>query len=143
MEHRILIADDDADVRQGAAELLGYAGLEVMLAGDGEEAICLVRRSLELGKPLHLALVDVHMPPPMDAAPISMDGEDGGLALFSLLRGSRPELPCILWSGEASEGVESWAMREGASAFLRKPVKPLKLREEIQRVLKLHWGAAG
>ncbi|MFT5734353.1 MAG: CheY-like chemotaxis protein [Planctomycetota bacterium] len=143
MEHRILIADDDADVRQGAAELLVRQGLEVMLAGDGEEAICLVRRSLELGKPLHLVLVDVHMPPPMDAAPISMDGEDGGLALFSLLRGSRPELPCILWSGEASQGVESWAMREGASAFLRKPVKPLKLREEIQRVLKLHWGAAG
>lgn len=143
MEHRILIADDDADVRHGAAELLGSSGLEVMLAGDGEEAICLVRRSLELGRPLHLALVDVHMPPPVDAAPISLDGIDGGLALFSLLRGSRPELPCILWSGEASQGVESWALREGASAFLRKPVKPLKLREEIQRVLKLHWGAAG
>lgn len=143
MDHRILIADDDANVRQGAAELLGASGLEVMLAGDGEEAIHLVRRSLELGQPLHLALVDVHMPPPKDAAPISLNGDDGGLALFSLLRGSRPELPCILWSGEASQGVESWAMREGASAFLRKPVKPLLLREEIQRVLKLHWGAAG
>jgi CheY-like chemotaxis protein len=143
MERRILIADDDADVRLGAAELLGSVGLEVMLAGDGEEAIRVVRRTLDLGTPLHLALVDVHMPPPMDAAPVSMDGDDGGLALLSLLRGSRPELPCILWSGEASKGVESWALREGASAFLRKPVKPLVLRQEIQRVLKLHWGEAG
>ncbi len=143
MEHRILIADDDADVRQGAAELLGSTGIEVILAGDGEEAICLVRRELELERPLHLALVDVHMPPPVDAAPISMDGDDGGLALFSLLRGSQPQLPCVLWSGEASAGVESWALDKGASAFLRKPVKPLILREEIQRILELHWGAAG
>lgn len=143
MEHRILIADDDADVRQGAAELLAMCGLDVILACDGEEAIFMVHRELELQRPLHLALVDVHMPPPVDAAPVSMDGDDGGLALFSLLRGSRPELPCILWSGAASAGVESWALREGASAFLRKPVKPLRLREEIQRVLELHWGAAG
>ena len=63
---RILIADDDADVREGAAELLRGAGMQVVQAGDGEEAIVLVRRSIECGLPLHLALMDVHMPPPSE-----------------------------------------------------------------------------
>lgn len=142
MDHRILIADDDADVRQGAAELLLSVGLEVLQACDGEEAIVVVRRSIEAGLPLHLALVDVHMPPPAESE-LAASRDDGGIALFTLLRGQRPELPCILWSGEASDGVADWALREGASAFLRKPVKPLVLRDEIRRILDQHWGAAG
>jgi CheY-like chemotaxis protein len=142
MDHRILIADDDTDVRQGAAELLVGTGLEVVEAGDGEEAMVLVRRAIEFGEPLHLALVDIHMPPPVDAD-CGMEPGDGGLALFSQLRGQAPELPCILWSGEASDGVASWALREGASAFLRKPVKPHLLRDEVRRVLDEFWGRAG
>lgn len=141
MDRRILIADDDPDVRSGAAELLLGAGLQVVEAEDGEQAILTVRRSIERGSPLHLALVDVHMPPPAEAAH-EPGRDDGGLALFTLLRGQRPELPCILWSGEASEGVAHWALREGASAFLKKPVRPLVLRDEVRRVLDAHWGAA-
>lgn len=142
MDRRILIADDDADVRRGAAELLSGTGLEVVEAADGEEALSVVRRTLDAGLSLHLALVDVHMPPPAEAH-ASPERSDGGIALFSLLRGQTPELPLILWSGEASEGVASWALREGASAFLRKPVRPVALRNEIKRVLDIHWGAAG
>lgn len=145
MDRRILIADDDPDVRRGAAELLLGVGLEVVEAGDGEEAWTLVRRAFDAGQPLHLALVDVHMPPPVAAVADPRDGHrsDGGIALFSLLRGQRPELPCILWSAEASDGVASWALREGASAFLRKPVRPPLLRDEVRRVIAQHWDAAG
>lgn len=141
MDHRILIADDDLDVRRGAAELLVGVGIDVVEAGSGEEALTIIRRSIMLGAPLHLALVDVHMPPPLSAE-LAETREDGGIVLFSLLRGQRPELPCILWSGEASEGVANWALREGASAFLRKPVQPIQFRDEIRRVLDLHWGEA-
>ncbi len=141
MDHRILIADDDQDVRKGAAELLVGVGIDVVEAGSGEEALTIIRRSIMLGAPLHLALVDVHMPPPLSAESAETR-DDGGIALFSLLRGQRPELPCILWSGEASDGVAQWALREGASAFLRKPVQPIHLRDEIRRVLDLHWGEA-
>ncbi|MEM9802912.1 MAG: response regulator [Planctomycetota bacterium] len=142
MDRRILIADDDTDVRRGAAELLAGSGLRVVEAGDGDEALFLVQRAFDGGEPLHLALVDVHMPPPQEGES-GLEPGDGGLALFSLLRGQRPDLPCILWSGEASEGVASWALREGASAFLRKPVKPHLLRDEVQRVLDEFWGQAG
>ncbi len=142
MDRRILIADDDTCVRQGAAELLVGSGLTVVEAGDGEEAMVMVERSFQAGEPLHLILADVHMPPPQQPNDLGLEPRDGGLALFSLLQGQRPELPCILWSGAASEGVASWALDKGARAFLRKPVQPLELRQEVQRVLDEVWGRA-
>ena len=59
----------------------------------------------------------------------------GGLELFELLRGEFPDLPCILWSGAASEAIEKSALRSGVSAFLHKPVRPAVLRDEVRRLL--------
>lgn len=124
IDRRILIADDDAEVRLGAAELLDPLGLEVLQAESGAEALALFRARL----PVHLALLDVHMP------------DRGGLELFGLLRDVVPDLPCILWSGDATEGFERSALRAGVSAFLRKPIRPDDLRGAVRRVLADHWG---
>ncbi len=124
-DRRILIADDDADLCRGAAELLDPLGIEVVRACSGDEALGVFRS----GAPLHLALLDVHMP------------GRGGLDLFGDLRLEAPSLPCILWSGEATEAYERVALRSGISAFLRKPVHPDTLRTEVQRVLHDHWGS--
>ena len=71
MSRRILIADDDLDVRQGAAELLAGIGLDVIEAEDGSQALRLVRASFEEQRPLHLALVDVpHARPGGGARPL-------------------------------------------------------------------------
>ncbi len=121
---RILIADDDAEVRLGAAELLDPLGLQVLLAESGAQALDIFRSR----RPIHLALLDVHMP------------DRGGLELFGALRDVVPDLPCILWSGDVSEGFERSALRAGVSAFLHKPVPPAALRGVVQRVLADHWG---
>ena len=123
IDHRILIADDDAAVRGGAAELLGPLGYQVLEAGSGTQAIDIVRRS-----ELHLALLDMHMP------------DRSGLEVFELMQDEAPDVPCIFWSGDAADEVERWALRRGADAFLRKPVSPDLLREEVRRVLTAHWG---
>jgi CheY-like chemotaxis protein len=68
MEHRILIADDDREIRSGAAELLVPLGIEVVEAEDGRSAIEFVRAEFAARRPLHLALVDVHMPAPRATA---------------------------------------------------------------------------
>jgi len=124
-DRRILIADDDRDLCRGAAELLDPLGIEVLRAASGTEALGLFRREATV----HLALLDVHMP------------DRGGLDLFEALRLEAPTLPCILWSAEASEAYEQVALRSGVSAFLRKPVHPDTLRDEVQRVLHDHWGS--
>ena len=51
---RILIADDDADLCRGAAELLDPLGIQVVRASSGDEALGLFRS----GAPLHLALLE-------------------------------------------------------------------------------------
>lgn len=123
IDHRILIADDDAEIRFGAAELLERMGLEILLAASGDEALSIVRR-----QSVHLALLDMHMP-----------GRTG-LEVVGVMREETLAVPCILWSGAATEAVEQYALRSGALAFLRKPVAPDLLREEIRRALEMHWG---
>lgn len=144
MAHRILIADDDLAIRQGAAELLVSLGLEVVEAEDGGAALEVVRAEFAAARPLHLALVDVHMPGPRPAPGATRyDARDGGLALLEALRGAAPKLPCIVWSGAASDAVADWALRSGASAFLKKPVAPRVLRDTVRGVLDAHWNRAG
>ena len=145
-DRRILIADDDREVRLGAAELLEPLGLDVLQAERGDEALELARRlaredSARTGSaqgahgaggaagaqasPLDLALLDLNMP------------GHGGLELFGLLRAEFPALPCILWSGDASEALARSALRAGVAAFLHKPVQPVELRLEVRRILHL------
>jgi len=126
IDRRILIADDDSEVRLGAADLLAALGLVIEQAGTASQALSIVRRGS-----LHLALLDVHLP----------DGD--GMDVFAQIRSETPELPCILWSGDATEALAAFALRSGAAAFLHKPVQPQLLRGEVRRVLDARWGPAG
>jgi CheY-like chemotaxis protein len=128
-DRRILIADDDRELRAGVVELLGsLQGLsggqpcrfEIVQAEDGSAALTILRRA-----PFHLALLDMHMP------------GFTGLEILTALRLETLDVPCIVISGEASEGVRKLALHEGARAVLRKPLEPALLRAEVRRVLHL------
>jgi CheY-like chemotaxis protein len=124
---RLLLADDDAEVRFGVAELLAGLGLEFLHAETGLEAIELARTEL-----LHAALLDVHMP-----------GCTGFEAL-PLLRRERADLPCILYSGRWTAELERAVLGAGALALLKKPVEPELLRDVVRRALALPMrGPAG
>lgn len=125
IDRRILVADDDTEVRLGAAELLSGLGLEVLQAGSGTEALSIFRRDR-----FDIALLDVHMP-----------GQDG-VEVFQTLHVEAPELPCILWSGDATDAVADYLLRSGAAAFLKKPVRPHLLKDEVLRVIESRWGGA-
>jgi CheY-like chemotaxis protein len=128
IERRILIADDDSEIRLGAHDLLSNMGYQVLLAESGDQALTMLRQeSLEV---IHLVLLDVHMP-----------GRTG-LEVFDVMRIEIPKVPIIFWSGAATTAVEQFALESGASAFLRKPIRPALLRDEVSRVLTQHWGAA-
>jgi len=119
---RVLLADDDAEVRDGVAELLAPMGLEFLHAESGPDALAAALRDLDT---LALMVLDMHMP-----------GCTGLEVLTRLQRQvSRLQVPCIFYSGEATEGLERDALDAGAFAFLRKPVQPDLLRGEVRRAL--------
>ena len=112
---RVLMADDNADMRQYLAKLLADR-YEVEVAANGEQALASV-----LDHPPDLVLSDVMMP-----------GLDG----FGLLEALRenPEtrsLPVILLSARAGEEARVEGLDAGASDYL---VKPFTARELLARV---------
>lgn len=121
---RILLADDDDEVRLGLRDVLVAMGLEVVMAGTGEEAV-------EIGSSLdlHAALLDFHMP------------GYTGLECLPLLLEGRDTLPCIVMSGNLTRAIEREVLSAGAFSVLRKPVQLRILRSEVQRALG-PWDAA-
>ena len=115
---RLLLADDDTALRLGVSELIAGLGVEVIQAEDANSALALAEREV-----LHAALLDMYMP----------DGT--GLSLLPRLWELHAGLPCIVYSGKWSPAMESDALRAGARACLKKPVEPLRLRDEIRRAL--------
>ena len=57
LTRRILVADDDLELRAGVCDLLGGPGFEIVEAGRGDDALEIVRRG-----PLALAGLDYAMP---------------------------------------------------------------------------------
>lgn len=117
---RLLLADDDVELRLGVSELIAGLGVEVIEAEDIESA--LARASAGI---FHAALLDMYMP------------GGTGLTLLPRLWELHADLPCILYSGRWSPELENDALRLGAHACLKKPVEPRRLREEILRALAL------
>jgi CheY-like chemotaxis protein len=125
---RVLLADDDLEVRRGVEELLAplgqeFSGLEFLHAESGLEALTIARARFDQ---LHLMVLDMHMP------------GCSGLDVLTSLRGElQPfRVPCIFYSGEATSAIEHRAFEAGAWAFLRKPVQPEQLRGEVLRALQ-------
>ena len=112
---RILLADDNADMRQYLRRLLAES-YEVQTVSDGEEALAAVRIN-----PPDLILTDVMMP--------RLDG----LGLLQALR-SDPltrSIPVIILSARAGEESRVEGMASGADDYL---VKPFGARELLARV---------
>jgi signal transduction histidine kinase len=113
---RVLLADDNADLRDYAARLMRRRGWDVEAVSDGEAAIEAVRRH-----PPDLVLSDVMMP--------RMDG-------FELLRALRADpmtatIPVILLSARAGEEAKVEGLDFGADDYL---IKPFSARELLARV---------
>lgn len=113
---RVLLADDNTDMREYIARLLRQRGDEVEAVADGLEALAAART-----RPPDLVLSDVMMP-----------GLDG----FALLRELRADpatraVPVILLSARAGEEARVEGLDAGADDYL---VKPFAARELLARV---------
>ena len=119
MPARVLIADDDAVVRDVVRRYLERDGLEVCIAGDGNEAL----RVLGTER-IDVAVLDVMMPGP------------NGLSLCRTLRqGRNYTVPVILLTALSEEDDRIAGLEAGADDYLTKPVNPKRLLARIQRLL--------
>lgn len=116
---RLLLADDDRSVRLGVADLLEDLGLEFVHAETGSEAL----EWVEKVDSLQAALLDMHMPGAT------------GLEVLPVLRQRFAGVSCIVYSGRWSPTMEAQVLELGATACLKKPVEPLRLRAEVKNIL--------
>lgn len=120
MNARVLIADDDAVVRDVVRRYLERDGLEVRMAGDGSEAL----RVLGTER-IDVAVLDVMMPGP------------NGLSLCRTLRqGGDYTVPVILLTALSEEDDRIAGLEAGADDYLTKPFSPRELALRVRSVLR-------
>ncbi len=108
MPHRVLVVDDEANIRRMLAALLRSEGFAVEEAGSGEAALLAVDRS----EP-DTILLDFLMPPGPD-----------GLDTLRRLRERGLQTPVVMMSGKAQLADAVRAAQLGAFQFLEKPLAP-------------------
>ena len=123
----LLVADDDANLREALGEFFSREGFEVALAASGTEAIELLRQ-----RSFDVSVLDGHMP-----------GLTGPQVLRRLLadRGLAALPPTLLVSSDIT--IEAWVREQfgvGAGAispvgFVPKPFRLDALRRSIQQLL--------
>jgi CheY-like chemotaxis protein len=116
MHHRILVADDDKNLRRVVGELLEDAGYAVEVAADGEEALAAIDRGVPA-----LLLLDVRMP--------RLDG----IAVLERLRQRSPSFPVIVITAQEDAGLA--AVERGAARVLVKPLSLDGLLEAVRATI--------
>jgi two-component system, OmpR family, response regulator MprA len=114
MQPRLLVVDDDPDIRDSLRRALGYAGYAVTTVADGADALGSVARS-----PVDLIILDVLMP--------MLDGFDTCRALRD--RGNAT--PVLVLTARDAVDDRVAGLEAGADDYL---VKPFALRELLARV---------
>ena len=129
MRYKILIADDEAEIRDVLHLYLEKDGYEVVEAGDGVEAMEKIRKE----KP-DLAVLDIMMP-----------GLDG----FRVLRNIREtnNIPVIMLSAKDTDADKILGLDLGADDYITKPFGPLeavaRVNSNIRRFYSLGAGNGG
>jgi len=117
---RILVVDDERNIRRVLQALLQAGGHEVDAAADGDEARAMLRRS-EAG--YDVVLTDLRMP-----------GCDG-MQLLRWIRAAQPDTPTVMLTAHGTVDIAVEAMREGAFDFITKPFEDAELSAIVSKAV--------
>lgn len=115
---RILLVDDDEQMRSSTLQALELAGFDVDAIASGEEALTLTTPAFS-----GAVVSDIRMP--------GMDG----MTLLQRVHDVDPEIPVILVTGHAEVPLAVQAMRNGAYDFIEKPFSVQDLGNVLRRAL--------
>ncbi|HET6655012.1 MAG TPA: sigma-54 dependent transcriptional regulator [Gammaproteobacteria bacterium] len=122
---RILVVDDEADIRAMVREILDDEGYEVDVAANASEA----RTARQAHSP-DLVLLDIWMP-----------DTDGITLLREWSEAGDLDAPVVMLSGHGTVDTAIEATRLGAADFLEKPLSLAKLLDTIEQALTQHSAA--
>jgi DNA-binding NtrC family response regulator len=126
-KNRVLIVDDEPNVRLVLGTALSSVGYQVGDAEDGEKALEILsspRQSFDL------VLLDLQMP--------KLDG----MELLSRLREAGNSVPVVILTAHGNIPEAVTAMKLGAIDFLTKPITPEALRRVVAEVIARHAASA-
>jgi two-component system response regulator AtoC len=118
---RILIVDDEPNMRAVLKILLENHGYSVCTASDGKEAIARIER----GEVVDLVVSDLKMP--------NVDG----MGVLTYLKESRRNTPLVLITAYGTIEAAVGAMKLGAADFITKPFNKDAIRHVIERIFQM------
>jgi EAL domain-containing protein (putative c-di-GMP-specific phosphodiesterase class I)/CheY-like chemotaxis protein len=120
---RVLVADDDDDVRKVCARILGHEGWHVTACENARVAIAETERAQV---PFDCVLSDINMP------------EMNGFDLVKALRSKDDDLPVLLMTGDPSLDGAVRAIDYGAVSYIAKPFDHEALASQVARAARRH-----
>src|SRR3989338_3055437 len=120
MTGKILVTDDEPDMRSTLSLLLQSEGFEVATASDGLSAV----RNVEVGG-IDLVLLDIRMP--------NMDG----IETLAKIKTISQDLPVIMITGYGNVEAAVQAVKRGAFDYVSKPFDNEKLIEVVKKALNV------
>ncbi len=118
MKARILVIDDEAEIRRSVRMILEYEGYDVSEASSGPEGVALAEKESP-----DLVFLDVKMP--------GMDG----LEALQRIRASNETLPVVIISGHGTVSTAVEATKAGAFDFIEKPLASERVLLTIRNAL--------
>lgn len=118
-QYRILVVEDDKEIREGILIYLKNQGYLVFQAENGLEGLKVIEQ-----EKIHLAIVDIMMP--------VMDG----ITMLMKLSETNHEFPVIMLSAKSEEVDKIMGLNMGADDYVTKPFTPLELLARVNSHLR-------
>jgi len=122
MNKKILVVDDEKDIRQSLDGILRDEGFDVILAKNGTEVLDRIEEDMP-----DLVLLDIWM-----------EGAEQGLDVLKYLQKEYPFLPVVMISGHGNIETAVKATKLGAYDYIEKPLSYDKILLVIEHCLNYH-----
>ena len=119
---KILVIDDEPDVREVLRIHLESANFNVIEAGNGEEGLALMKTGANLVQ-VGLIICDIRMP------------KVNGIEAIDYLKENAPSIPIMVVTGYPDSELAVSLLKKGVKDYLVKPVEKETLLEKVKEIL--------
>jgi len=122
---RVLVVDDEFDVRKSVCLILRKAGYDVIEAEDGAQGIAAIKAD---GNAMMVDAIvcDLCMP------------KVNGMEAIEYFRSQFPSVPVVVLTGTSDIPKAAALFKQGVLDYLLKPIEPVKLTEAVHRAAQGH-----